>query len=469
MKKFISGDFFLKTETAKYLYKNVAKKCPIYDYHCHLSPKEIAEDKQFKNITDLWLSGDHYKWRVLRSNGIDEDLITGEADDYEKFLAFAKTIPYTIGNPMYHWTHLELQRYFNIDETLNEKSAPMIWEKCNELINTKGFTAKNLIIKSGVEVICTTDDPTDDLKYHKILLEDKEFKVKVRPTFRPDKGLNIDQKTFIPWLKKLEQIVGYSIDSLETFKKALKDRIKYFNELGCKLSDHSLEVVSYKRSNIIDDNKVNEIFKKAINGKLVEEEETVIFKSNILHFLGKQYTKYNWVMQLHIGALRNNNTRMFNVLGPDSGFDSINDGLIAEQLSALLDDLDKTNELPKTILYVLNPRDNYVIGTMIGNFQSGGIKGKIQFGSGWWFNDQKDGMIDQMKTLANLGVLSTFVGMLTDSRSFISYTRHEYFRRILCNLIGEWVEAGEYPDDKVTLSKIVEDICINNAREYFGI
>lgn len=485
MRAFMDQDFLLSNEISKTLYHNYAKEMPIYDYHCHLSPKEIAENKSYANITQLWLGGDHYKWRVMRSNGVSEDFITGAQSDYDKFIAFAKSIPYTIGNPMYHWTHLELKRYFGIDAVLSEKNADEIWNQCNALLATDAFRAKALITRSNVGVICTTDDPIDDLFYHQQIKEDKAFATKVLPTFRPDKGINITLATFNPWIAQLEKVVGYSIDDVATLLKAFDERVTYFHEIGCRLSDHALDEVDYaaildmeKTLAATDKNSVfmpgivemaDIAFKKARLGETLTAIEVTTYKSMMIHFLGKCYAKNGWVMQLHIGALRNNSSRMHKQLGPDTGFDSINDTVFAANLSKLLNELDTLDLLPKTILYVLNPRDNYVIGTMIGNYQGGGIPGKIQFGSGWWFCDQKDGMIDQMKALSQLGLISRFVGMLTDSRSFLSYIRHEYFRRILCNLFGEWVENGEYPADIEFLGQMVQDICYNNAVAYFEI
>ena len=402
---FINDNFMLKNETAKKLYSYV-NDLPIIDYHCHISPKMIAEDYRFSDAYELFLGGDHYKWRQMRSNGIDERFITGDADNYEKWLCFAKTMPKLIGNPLYHWTHLELKRYFDIDLILNEKNAKEIWDKVNEKLKLPEFSVKNLIRKSNVEVICTTDNPYDSLEYHKEL---KDFETKVIPAFRPD---------------------------LYNIKDDITERMDYFHENGCRLSDHAID---------------------EINDELI----------NTMVFLGKEYAKRGWTMQLHIGALRNNNTRMYEKLGPDTGFDSVNDFEIAKGISKLLNELDKINSLPKTILYCLNPKDNYVLGTMLGNFQGTEAKGKIQFGSGWWFNDNRDGMEEQMKALANLGCFGNFIGMLTDSRSFVSYTRHEYFRRIMCNLVGKWVEEGEYPDDMDALIEIVEGISYKNAKEYF--
>ena len=403
---FINDDFMLKNNTAKELYEAV-KDLPIIDYHCHLVPKMIADNHKFKNAYDLFLGGDHYKWRQMRTFGIDEEYITGNADDYEKFKAYAKVMPYLIGNPLFHWTQLELKRYFDIDEILSEDTCKEIWDICNEKLATDEFSAQSLIRKSNVEVICTTDNPYDNLEYHKQL---KNFETKILPTFRPD---------------------------LSEIKSDITQRMDYFAENGCKLSDHAIDVM--------DDDMIEKIV-----------------------FLGEEYAKRGWTMQLHLGALRNNNTKMFDKMGPDVGFDSINDFEIARGLSKMLDELEKKDCLPKTILYCLNPKDNYVLGTMLGTFQKGPVKGKIQFGSGWWFNDNRDGMQEQMKALANLGVLSTFVGMLTDSRSFVSYPRHEYFRRILCNMIGQWVEEGEYPKDMKRLKEIVSDICYYNVKNYMN-
>lgn len=403
----INDSFMLKNDVANTLYKEFAKDLPIIDYHCHLSPKMIATDYKFKNPYDVFLSGDHYKWRQMRSAGIDEEYITGSADDFQKWKAFAKIMPMLVGNPLYHWTALELRRYFDVDIPLNEENAEKIWDICNEKIKGGSFSAKKFIKMSNVEVICTTDNPYDDLKYHREL---KDFETKVLPTFRPD--LN------------------------EDIKSDITHRMDYFHENGCRLSDHSV------------DEMTDDVAEKII-------------------FLGREYAKRGWAMQLHIGALRNNNTRMYERLGADTGFDSINDFNIAEKLAYILDSLEKDDLLPKTILYTLNPKDNYVIGTMIGNFQKSPVQSKIQFGSGWWFNDNRDGMESQMKALANLGMLGKFIGMLTDSRSFVSYTRHEYFRRILCSMLGEWVENGEYPEDYDALKEITEGICYKNAKNYF--
>ena len=460
-------NFLLSNPTAIDLYHNYAKDMAIIDYHCHVNPKEIYENKKFNNITEAWLYGDHYKWRAMRSNGIDEKYITGDGSDYEKFLAWAKTIPMAIGNPLYHWTHLELQRFFGIYDPLDEDTAPLIWEKVNALLSGEGFKVRNLIEKSNVEFLCTTDDPIDTLEYHIKIKEDKSFNVKVLPTFRPDKGMEINADGFVSWVKNLEKISEIAINSYDEFLQAIESRIKFFHSVGCRISDHGINnTVVYAE---VSKEEATAIFKKVLDGKTISIEEEKKYKTYTFRFVAKHYYSLGWTMQLHIAALRNNNTNMKGKLGADIGFDSIDDQSIAYPLSRLLDSLEKENSLPKTILYTLNPKDNYVLGTMIGNFQGDNIPGKIQFGAAWWFNDNRDGMVDQMKALANLGLLGRFVGMLTDSRSFLSYTRHEYFRRIACNLIGEWVENGEVPANEKSLKRIVQGICYNNAKEYFGI
>ena len=456
-------NFLLRNETAIKLYHDYAKEMPIIDYHCHLSPKEIAENKRYRNITEIWLGGDHYKWKAMRSNGVDEKYITGDAEDKDKFLKWAETVPYTIGNPLYHWTHLELQRYFGIDTLLNPESAEAIWDKCNELLQKEEFTARELIKKSKVKVLCTTDDPIDSLEYHKEILDDQTMDVKVFPAFRPDKAINLNKEGFIEWIKNLGHVVGKEIKSLELLEEALRERILYFDSLGCKASDHAMDPIVFEDGTY---EEINTIYTKALNNEELTDSDIRKYKTYVMISLGREYAKLGWVMQLHIGTIRNVNSRMMRVLGPDTGFDTIGDYNFADALAKLLDALDTTNQLPKTILYCLNPRDNEVLATMIGSFQ-GGLPGKVQFGSGWWFNDQKDGMIRQMIALSNMGLLSRFVGMVTDSRSFISYTRHEYFRRILCNLLGEWVENGEAPNDMDLLKNMVEDICYNNANSYF--
>ena len=455
MKKFMTEDFLLDNEIAKTLYHYYAAEMPIIDYHCHVNPKEIAEDKKYKNITEIWLGADHYKWRAMRSNGVDEKYITGDAPDREKFEKWAETMPYLLGNPLYHWTHLELKRYFGIDKTLSPATSEEIWNICNAKLATPEFSTQNLILRSNVKVICTTDDPMDTLEHHKALRE-QGFAVKVLPTFRPDKAVNVDKETFLPYIERM------GVSTYDEMIAKLGEKIEFFHENGCRLSDHALDVIPYA----VGDPAA--VFEKAVKGEPITKEEADCFKTSVLLFCAKQYARLGWAMQLHIGAMRNNSTRMYKALGADTGFDSINDREIAEPLSRFLDALDTEDQLPKTILYTLNPKDNYVLGTMLGNFQKAPTPGKIQFGSGWWFNDQRDGMEQQMRALSNLGLLSRFVGMLTDSRSFVSYPRHEYFRRILCNLIGDWVENGEYPNDPAMLKTIVQGICYNNALNYFG-
>ncbi len=451
--KFITNDFMLHNETAKKLFHEYAENLPIIDYHCHLSPKQIAENYQFKNAYDLFLGGDHYKWRQMRSNGIEEKYITGDGDDYEKFMMFARTLPLLIGNPLYHWTHLELLRYFGIEDVLNEKTCKQIWDKCNELLATEDFRAQALIKKSNVEVVCTTDDPADNLKYHKEL---KGFSTKVLPTFRPDKCVEIGKEPFIDYIKNI------GVTTFEELLNWLTSRIEYFAQAGCKLSDHGVEYVPYAEGD------ASAVFAKKMKGGQLTAEEEDIYKTAVIRHCAKEYARRSWTLQIHMGAIRNNNTNMYNKLGPDTGFDSVHDYPVAQNLSKLLDSLEKEDLLPKTILYSLNPKDNYVLATMLGNFQKAPTAAKLQLGSGWWFNDQRDGMEAQMKALANLGILGKFIGMLTDSRSFVSYPRHEYFRRIMCSLIGSWVENGEYPEDYDALKTIVEGISYKNAKEYFN-
>ena len=445
----------LNNETARVLYHKYAKNMPIIDYHCHLNPAQIAENYKFRNITDLFLGGDHYKWRQMRTFGIDEKYITGDASDYDKFIKYAEMMPYLIGNPIFHWTHLELKRYFDIDEMLCPETADAIWEKCNQLLAREDFCARELIVRSNVKVLCTTDDPIDSLEYHK-KLKDEGYGVKVLPTFRPDKLVNIDKDTFVGYMAQL------GVSTYEELISKVKERIAYFHEVGCRLSDHGVDYIFYAEGD------AKAAFDKAMRGEALSRNEVDAYKTALMLVCAEEYTRLSWTMQIHMGALRNNNTAMFNKLGPDTGFDSINDGRVAEPLSRLLDAMNVRGYLPKTILYNLNPKDNYVLATMIGNFQCAPIKGKIQFGSGWWFNDQRDGMEAQIKSLANLGMISCFVGMLTDSRSFVSYPRHEYFRRILCNLLGEWVENGEYPYNEKYLEEIIKGICFWNADEYFA-
>ncbi|KIL40821.1 glucuronate isomerase [Gordoniibacillus kamchatkensis] len=467
MKRFMDDNFLLKNDTAVKLYHDYAKQMPIIDYHCHLSPQEIYDNIRFPNLTAAWLYGDHYKWRVMRAAGCKEELVTGgeSVTDYDRFLAYAKTVPQTIGNPLYHWSHLELQRFFGVDLLINEKNAPVIWENVNAQLNGPGFAARDLITKSNVRVVCTTDDPTDSLEYHIKIKQLLDFDCDVLPSFRPDKGLEINRATFLPWIAKLGEVFGRPIATYDDLLAALETRVDFFHSVGGRVSDHALDYVAYADTT---KDEAAAIFAKALQGGGISLEEEKKYKTYTLVFLGKLYAARGWAMQFHINAHRNNNSRMFAKIGPDTGFDSMNDTLVAQPLVRLLDALDREDTLAKTILYSLNPRDNDVIATIIGSFQGGGVPGKIQFGSAWWFNDTKDGMIDQMKKLANIGLLSRFVGMLTDSRSFLSYTRHEYFRRILCNMIGEWVEDGEAPNDMELLGGIVQDISFNNANVYFG-
>ncbi|ARK29530.1 glucuronate isomerase [Halalkalibacter krulwichiae] len=466
MKPFIHDDFMLNSEAAKVLYHEYAKDMPIYDYHCHLSPKEIAENRSFKNLSEIWLHGDHYKWRAMRTLGVDEELVTGGGTDKEKFIEWAKSVPKTIGNPLYHWTHMELKRYFDIDLLLNEDTSEEIWNHCNRLLETEEFTTQKMIEKFNVKVIGTTDDPIDTLEYHLAIKDNPDITAKVVPTFRPDKAVEIARPGFIQYVEALGEASEIEIVNYENLLAALENRAHFFHEVGCRISDHGIENIPFEECTF---EEASVIFQKVKTGEAITKSEEMKYKTHTLLFLGKLYASLGWAMQLHIGAIRNNNERMFSKLGPDTGFDSIHDLDLARPLNAFLNELDLEDELPKTILYHLNPIHNYVIGTAIGNFQSSGTNGKIQFGSGWWFNDQKDGMVKQMTDLANLGLLSSFVGMLTDSRSFLSYPRHEYFRRILCDIIGGWVESGEAPRDYKLLGKMVQDICFNNAEQYFEI
>lgn len=465
MKKFMDKDFLLSTETAKKLYA-ACENTPIFDWHCHLQPKEIYENKEPADIAYLWLAGDHYKWRGMRSCGISEEYITGDKSPYEKFKAWAHAMPNLIGNPLYHWTHLELQRYFDIYEPLSPATCDEIWEKANAKIKAGGFTPRELIEKSNVAFVCTTDDAADTLEYHKLIAEDKSFKCKVLPAFRPDKALGIELDGYNDWVKALENVYGKAVPSFTELKTALLSRIEFFAEMGCRASDHAFTYVPYKRA---DEDELNKIFAKRLTGEALSTEEVDKYKTELMLFLANEYARLGWGMEIHIGAMRNNNSVMFKKLGPDTGYDSVADYEIAVNLSRLLDAMNTEYRLPKTVLFTLNPKDNYVLGTMLGNFQSDEAESKIQFGSAWWFNDNYDGMRTQMQTLMNLGVISKFVGMITDSRSFLSYPRHEYFRRILCELLGDLVEEGKYPDDIEFLSKVVQDVSFNNAVKYFGV
>lgn len=463
MKKFMDKDFLLESKTAQKLYHTYASKMPIFDYHCHLNPEEIYKDKPFRSITEAWLGGDHYKWRVLRELGVDESYITGDKSDWEKFSKYAEVMPYAIGNPLYHWTHLELKHFFGINEVLSPETAKDIYDRTNSVL--KSLTPRQMISMSKVKSIFTTDDPIDDLKWHKLMAEDNTLDVAVKPAFRPDKAINIELETFVPYIKALSKASEIEIDGIESLTKALASRVEFFDQNGCVCSDHALDVVMYEETTA---EKVDAIVKKALTNKKLSQSEVEQYKGYVLNFLGKEYHKFGWVQQYHIGALRNNSTRYMKLLGADTGFDAIEDQPFASKLSAILNNLDLTDQLPKTILYCLNPRDNEVLATIMNCFQQSGIVGKIQFGSGWWFNDQKDGMERQMEALSQVGLLSKFVGMLTDSRSFLSYTRHEYFRRILCNKLGHLIESGQYPNNLAFVGSIVEDICYNNAVKYFG-
>ena len=467
MKQFLCEDFLLHSDIARRLYHDYAADMPVYDYHCHLNPKEIAENRRFDNLGQIWLEGDHYKWRGMRSAGIPEHLITGPASDYDKYQAWAKTVPMTLGNPLYHWTHLELRRPFGITGKLfGPETAQGIWDEANEKLTRDEFSARGIMQQMNVRMVGTTDDPADSLEYHRQIAEDDSFDIEVRPSWRPDRAFKIELDGFSDYIQKLGQSADVDICRFSDLLTALERRLTHFALHGCIASDHGIEILRY--APIPDESVLDAILQKRLTGEIPDETATAQFTTAVLVWLGKQYAKRGWVMQLHIGALRNNNTRMFNLLGADSGFDSIGDAPVAWPLARLLDEMDKTDELPRTILYCLNPRDNEVMATMVGNFQGGGIGGKIQFGSGWWFNDQKDGMQRQLEQLSQLGLLSQFVGMLTDSRSFLSYTRHEYFRRILCNMLGTLAVQGEIPADEKMLGQLVRDISFNNAQRYFS-
>ncbi len=465
MKPFMDKDFLLSNETAKILYHDYAAKMPIIDYHCHINPQEIAQDRRFDTITQVWLGGDHYKWRQMRSNGIEENFVTGDASDFDKFQKWAETVQKAIGNPLYHWSHLELQRYFNYYGTLSAKNAKDVFELCNDKLKESDMSVRGLIKQSNVETICTTDDPIDSLEWHKKIAEDKSFNVKVLPALRPDKAMNIEKPEFVDYLAKLSKVSGVTIKTFEDLKEALKVRLAFFDSMGCKVSDHALNYVMYRPAT---DEQIESIFAKRLNGEEITVTEELQFKTAFMIFMGREYHRLNWVMQLHYGTKRDNNVLRYNQLGADTGFDCINTESSSAELANFLNALNSTDQLPKTIIYSLNPTDNAAIGTILGCFQDATTVGKIQQGSAWWFNDNKTGMQEQMISLANLGLLANFVGMLTDSRSFLSYTRHEYFRRILCDLIGTWVENGEYPNDIEFLGQMVQDISYNNTKRYFG-
>jgi len=463
---FITEDFLLQNEFAKKLYHGFAEDLPIIDYHNHLPPNEIAQNRVFENISQAWLAGDHYKWRAMRALGINEKYITGKASDKEKFLKWAETVPYTVRNPLYHWTHLELKRYFGIDELLTPDNAEAIYEVTSGKLQTPAYHTQGLLQQKKVEYLCTTDDPTDSLEHHQHIADNK-ISPRTYPTFRPDKAYAVENgDTYLEFLTALESVTNSTINTYDNLIAALEQRVDYFHATGCRLADHGLEQLYY-----FDTAEVNfdDIFKKIVSKKALSTKEIEVFKSTTLLLLSRMYHSRGWVQQFHLGPIRNNNKRLLNDLGPDTGFDSIGDFSQARALSGFLNDLDGTDQLAKTILYNLNPAQNEVFATMAGNFNDGTVRGKVQYGSAWWFLDQKDGMEKQLNTLSNMGLLSCFVGMLTDSRSFLSFTRHEYFRRILCNLIGTDVTNGELPADEKWLGKIVSDICYHNAKAYFGL
>ena len=468
MKAFLSEDFLLETETARVLYHDFAKNMPIFDYHCHLPVREIAEDRNFENLPRIWLKGDHYKWRAMRANGIDERLITGIESDFEKFEAWAATVPKTLRNPLYHWTHLELKRYFGISgKLLGPETAKEIYSACSEMLAAKEFSTRSILQRMNVKVVCTTDDPVDSLEHHLRMKEDRTFPVKVLPAFRPDRALGVDSpEAFNRWLGDLEAAADAQIGDYPSFLDAIRQRHDFFHEAGCRLSDHGIEE---PYSEDFTAAEIKRIFDKARQGRKPEHDEIVKFKSAVLIELATMDAEKGWTQQFHLGALRNVNSRAMKDLGPDTGYDTIGDFDMARSLAKFLDSLDRDNKLAKTILYVMNSRDNELIAAMIGNFQGGSIPGKMQFGSAWWFNDQKEGIEKQINALSYMGLLSRFVGMLTDSRSFLSYPRHEYFRRVLCNLLGDDVEKGELPEDMDLIGNMVMDICFRNAPRYFGI
>lgn len=471
MKKFMDQDFLLSTPTAQHLYHDYAEKMPIIDYHCHINPKEVYEDTKFENITKMWIingtAGDHYKWRLMRANGYSEKYITGDASDYEKFCAFAATLEKAIGNPIYHWSHLELQRYFDYHGVLNSKTAPEVWELCNKKLQQADMSARNIIRKSNVKLICTTDDPVDTLEWHKAVAEDETFECKMLPTFRPDKATKIEDPTFAEYINQLAKVAEIEINSFSALKEAISKRLDHFNAHGCKISDHGLDYITYAPAS---EEEVEAIFQKGLKKEALTDTEVSKYKSAFLLFLGKKYTELDWAMQLHYSCKRNNNKTMFGKIGPDTGYDAINNYGPASEMADFFNALHAANALPRTVTYSLNPNDDAIITTIMGCFQGNeeGILSRMQHGSAWWFNDHKTGMINQITNLGNSGLLGNFVGMLTDSRSFLSYTRHEYFRRILCEVVGNWVENGEYPNDEESLKTIIEGISFENSNKYFG-
>ena len=464
MKQFMDADFLLHTPFSRKLYHNYAEKMPILDYHCHIDPREIAEDRHYDNITQLWLGGDHYKWRQMRSNGIDERYITGDASDYEKFVEWSKTLEKAIGNPLYHWSHLELQRYFGYHGILSEKTAPAVWKLCNEQLQT--LSVRQIIAKSGVTLICTTDDPADTLEWHEQLACDQTFQVQVLPAWRPDQAMHIERSSYLTYLDKLSRCSGISVHDYASLLSALHNRLDFFGSHGCMISDHALEYIMYAPSSR---ESIARIFDKRMRGESLSAQDILLYKTAFLQDMSAEYRQRGWVMQLHYGCKRDNNSAAWRALGPDTGYDCIGDTAPASQTADFLDSLAEKGNLPKTILYSLNPGDTAANASIIGCFQNSDAIGKLQLGAAWWFNDHKAGMTEQLTTLADLGLLGNFIGMLTDSRSFLSYTRHEYFRRILCNEIGKVVENGEFPNDIEFLGKMVQDICFNNIKEYANI
>ncbi|OOG78157.1 glucuronate isomerase [Flavobacterium sp. A45] len=463
---FITDDFLLHNEVSKTLYHDYAKVQPIVDYHCHLSPKDIAEDRQFDSITQIWLEGDHYKYRAMRANGINEKFITGDASDYEKFSKWADTVPYTLRNPLYHWTHLELKNYFGIDTLLKPESAETIYSQCNDLLKKPEYSVRNLLRRMNVKVVGTTDDPTDDLLYHKQLRKEK-FEIMVLPSFRPDKATEIEKgQVFLDWIKKLGKTVGFVIEDFNSLIKALQQRHDFFHEMGCRISDHG-HATFYAEDYSSDD--LFEIFDKALREVSLTELEISIYKSAVLFKLALMNNEKSWTQQFHIGAIRNNNNKMMQNIGSDQGFDSIGDLNMAKNMSRFFDKLSSCDSLAQTIVYNLNPRDSEMFASMVANFNDGNVVGKMQYGAAWWFLDQKEGMEKQLNVLSNFGLLSRFVGMVTDSRSFLSFPRHEYFRRILCNVLGDEVEKGELPNDMILIGNLVEGICYKNAERYFNL
>lgn len=464
MKAFLDDDFLLTTPTARRLYQ-VARSMPILDYHCHLDPKEIAQDRRFENITQVWLGGDHYKWRLMRANGVDEAYITGDAPDREKFQKWAETLELAIGNPLYHWSHLELRRYFGYEGVLNGDTAQEVWELCNQKLQEPGMSARNLIANSGVTLVCTTDDPADSLEWHQQLAQDSSFPVKVLPAWRPDAAMGLERPEYLDYLQRLGQAAGVEIRTYGDLKKALLSRMAFFDKMGCRASDHALTAAVCQPAS---EEELERVFQKRLEGEPLTQEELAAFQTGFLRFVAGEYKRLGWVMQLHYGCRRNNNTRMFHKLGRDTGYDAVLQGTPSLEVAAFLDLLASQDALPRMVLYSLNPNDDEGLHSVIGCFQDGTPLGRIQQGSAWWFNDHKAGMVKQLTAFANGGLLGNFIGMLTDSRSFLSYPRHEYFRRILCELLGAWVENGEYPADWKALEKMVRGVCYNNAVEFFG-